>query len=51
MKCLLGPCRYLKGNYCSVRAKVVTVRDGVARECVKCPGGETQVILDKGGPS
>ena len=51
MKRLPGPCRHLKGNYCSVRAKVVTVRDGVARECAKCPGGGTQETLDKGGPS
>jgi len=38
MKALPGPCKYLKGNYCSVRVKVIVpTRDGVYRECVKCP--------------
>lgn len=37
MKRLPGPCRYLKGDYCTVKAKTISVKDGIARECVKCP--------------
>lgn len=31
------PCKYLKGDYCSVRAKIITQKDGSYRECIKCP--------------
>lgn len=37
MRPIPGPCRHLKGGYCQVKAKVITIKDGIARECVKCP--------------